>query len=418
MSSKKPILIRFPEFVRRFIGIDLHKHYFVAVGVDRDGNQVFGPFRVPLSHLREWIRRHLTPQDAVALEATTNAFPVHDQLKPFVYSVTVVHPPHVKAITGAAVMTDQIAARTLASHLAAGLLRSIWVPPQEVRDLRALIAQRQKMVRLATQAKNRLHSLLHRHSLTAPEGDLFSPERRAWWLGLPVSPVEQMRIRCDLATLEFASSQVAQIEALLADLAAQDERVPLLVQLPGIGLVTAMTLLGAIGEIARFPSAKQLVGYAGLGSRVHDSGQRSRHGRMTKKGRRDLRAAIIEAAHVAVRVHPHWRAELERLEPRLGYNKAIVAIARKLLVVVWHVLSGEKADRTSSPERIARKLLQHAYRLGRDNRPKGQTAAAYVREQMDRLGVGAELEAIPRGQRSVPLPPSRLGGSGDGETVE
>jgi hypothetical protein len=111
---------------------------------------------------------------------------------------------------------------------------------------------------------------------------------------------------------------------------------------------------------------------------------------------------------MAARTHPHWKKELARLEPRLGYNKAIVAIARKLLVAVWHVLSNKEADRYSSADQLARQFLYHAGRLGKANRGDGQTAAAYAREQLDRLGVGADLETVPRGRRLVHLPPSRL----------
>jgi hypothetical protein len=182
----------------------------------------------------------------------------------------------------------------------------------------------------------------------------------------------------------------------------------LLVQLPGISIVNALTLLAAIGDISRFPSAKHLVGYAGLGARVHDSGQTRRTGKITKAGRRDLRTAMVEAAHTAARVHPHWERELRRLEPRLGRNKAIVAIARKLLVTVWHVLTKECADRFTDPVRIARKLTQHANCLGKANRPAGQTVGEYVRRQLDRLGLAAHLAAIQWGKRRIPLPPSQL----------
>jgi transposase len=189
--------------------------------------------------------------------------------------------------------------------------------------------------------------------------------------------------------------------------------VPLLIQLPGIGLITAMTLLAAIGDIARFPTAKKLVGYSGIGSRVHDSGQSRRTGRMTKAGRRDIRTAMIEAAHAASRSHPHWKAELARLEPRRGHNKAIVAIARKLLVAVWYVLTAGCADRFAQPDQVARKLLRHAYNLGKANRPDGQTAAQYARQQLDRLGLGADLTVIHYGSKTILLPPSRLASTDD-----
>jgi hypothetical protein len=192
-----------------------------------------------------------------------------------------------------------------------------------------------------------------------------------------------------------------------------DERVLFLIQLPGVGLITAVTLLAAIGNEGRFPTAKHLVGYSGLGCRVHDSGLTHYSGRITKAGRRDIRAVMVEAAHVASRVHPHWKAELARLEPRLGHNKAIVAVARKLLVAVWHVLNERCADRFADPEIVARKLAQYAYDLGHENRPHGQTVGEFVRSQLDRLGVGTDLKAIPWGKRAIPMPSSSLTRAGD-----
>jgi transposase len=393
----------------RFVGLDVHKHYLVTAAVDPDKNEILSPRRVPLARLDTWVRKTLTPGDAVVLEMTTNAFQLYDDLLPHVHSVTIVHPPHVALITRAQAMTDKIAARTLARLHAAGLLPSVWVPPVEVRDERALVAQRSKMVRLSTQAKNRLHAVLHRHHLLPPEGKPFAEHNHEWWLELEISELERARVRCDLDTLAFAQAQVVHLEETMVALAAQDERVELLCQLPGVGLITALTLLAAIGDISRFPTDKHLVGYAGLGIRVHDSGLTHYSGRITKAGRRDIRATVVEAAHTAVRTHPHWQEELARLESRLARNKAIVAIARKLLVAVWHVLTEGCADRFADAEFVARKLLKHAYRLGRTHRPQGQTVAQYVRQQLDRLGLGQDLTAIRYGDRIVPLPPSGLG---------
>lgn len=393
----------------RFVGLDVHKYYLIAASVDAQLNPLWGPQRVQLVHLESWMRKCLTPQDAVVLEMTTNAFQLYDDLCPHVGSVTLVHPPHVALITRAQVMNDKIAALTLARLHAAGLLPAVWVPSQTVRDQRALVASRAKMVRLSIQAKNRLHAVLHRHHLLPPPGNLFAAAQRDWWLGLPVSPTEHVRLQSDLDTLAFAQSQLAVLEdAFVAD-AAQDDRMALLIQLPGISLIVARTLLAAIGDIRRFPTPQHLVGYAGLGGRVHDSGLSHRAGGITKAGRRDIRAAMVEAAQIASHSHLHWKAELARLEPRLGYNKAIVAIARKLLVAVWQVLTRGVADRFAEPPQVARKLLQYTYRLGKGHRPAGQSAADSVRQQLDRLGLGADLTTVGWGQtKIVSLPPSRL----------
>ena len=379
--------------------------------VDADLNQVYGPRRVALSDLDTWVEKALTSQDAVVLEMTTNTWQVYDDLLPYVHSITVVHPPHVALITRAQVMTDRIAAAHLARLHAKGLLAGIWVPPQAVRDWRALVAQRSKMVRLAVQAKNRLHSTLHRLHIDLPaEGKPFSAAQRPWWENLPVAGIEKIRIASDLDTLDFSQRQIERLEEGLIDQAAQDERIPLLIQLPGVRLVAAVTILAAVGEITRFPQAKQLVGYAGLGARVHDSGQTTRTGRITKAGRRDLRFIMVEAAQRAAITHPHWKTELTRLEPRLGRNKAIVVIARKLLIAVWHVLMQQCADRFANTEKVARKMLEHAYSLGQKRRPKGQSAAEYARRQLDRLHLGQELTHISWGVKKppVPLPPSSL----------
>jgi transposase len=240
------------------------------------------------------------------------------------------------------------------------------------------------------------------------EGGLFDPHNRDWWLSLDLSPVEHIRIQSDLDTLTFAQTQIARLEEAIFLVAIHDERLLFLIQLPGVGLITAVTLLAAIGKEGRFPTAKHLVGYSGLGTRVHDSGLTHYSGRITKAGRRDIRACMVEAAHTACRVHPHWKAELARLEPRLGHNKAIVAVARKLLVAVWHVLNQRCADRFADPEMVARKLARFAHHLGRDNRPDGQTVGQFVRQQLDHLDIGADLDAIQWGKRSIPMPPSCL----------
>jgi transposase len=394
---------------QRFIGLDVHKHYLIAIGVDAELNPVLGPQRVELARLDAWIHKTLRPDDALAIEMTTNTWELYDELSPHVLSVSVVHPPHLALITRAQVMTDKIAAAILARLLAKGLLVSIWVPPVEVRELRALVAQRAKMTRLATQSKNRLHAALHRHHLPPPAGDPFHPNQTAWWLSLPTGRLEKVNLLSDLETLRFAQAQIERLTAAMNAIAAQDERVTRLIHLPGFGVVSALTVLAAIGDINRFEDPQHLVGYAGLGARVHDSGLTTRTGRITKAGRKDLRAALVEAAHTAANTHPHWQAQLARLEPRLGRNKAIVAIARKLLVAVWFVLNGQ-TDRFAQPQIVARKLFQHAYRLGRANRAPGQKTADFVRAQLDQLGLGADLTAVPWGpkKKPLPLPPSGL----------
>jgi transposase len=391
----------------RFFGLDIHKEYFVAVGVDAQREVVFGPQRVSNYQLDEWASRVLTTQDTVALEMTTNTYLFYDTLLPHVHSVIAVHPPNVALVTKVPVQTDKKAAQALAQLHAAGMLTGVWIPPHEVRDLRALIARREKMVCLSTMAKNRLHSILHRNHLVPPEKP-FDPEQRTWWESLSLSETEQFLVHSDLDTLEFAQKQVERAEECLKKASAQDERIPLLVQLPGVAMLTAITILAAIGDVTRFPTAKKLVGYAGLGTRVHDSGMTHNSGRITKTGRKDLRRSMVNAANHAIEHHPHWKKEFERLEPHLGRSKAVVAIARKLLVVVWHVLSEKTVDRFATPESVARSFFAYAYRVGVRNLPEGQSAIAFTREQLDRLGIGQDLQEIRWGSKRHKIPLSKL----------
>lgn len=393
----------------RYFGLDIHKYFMVAMAVDIEKQIVYGPRRVEWIDFERWIAKEIRPTDAVAIEMTTNTWEVYDLLVPKVSNVLVVHPQQVKAIVDAQVKTDRRAAQTLAELLSANLLHGIWVPDDYTRDLRILTSQRKKIGRLGAIAKNRLHAVLHRHHILPPEGfELFHPHLRSWWEGLKVSPLEKVRIQSDLATLEFAQSQKSTLEEEMGKAVAQDERIPLLIQIPGAALLTATTILAAIGDITRFPDPKHLVGYAGLGASVHDSGERHTTGGITKSGRRDLRSAMVDAANAAVRHHPYWKKEFERLEFRLGRSRAIVTIARKLLITVWHVLSKEIVDRYHDPRDVACSLFKLAYAVKVRNLPNNLSAKEFTRNQLDRLGIGADLETIPWGTKKVKLPPSRL----------
>lgn len=398
-----------PPAPTRFIGLDIHKEYFVAVGVNAEKQIVLGPQRASVYEVDAWIEKHLRKTDAVVLEVTVNSWLFHDALQPYVHSVTVVHPPNVKLVTHVKVKTDRKAAQSLAELLAAGLLKGIWVPPLEVRHLRAIIAQRAKMVRLVTMAKNRLSAVLHRnHLVYTGEKGKYHPEAREWWEHLPLSELELFIIRSDLDTLDFANQQIAQIEEQIQKAAASDPRVPLLTQLPGVAMLSAITVLAAIGPITRFEKAKYLVGYAGLGAGVHDSGQTHTTGRITKTGRKDLRAAMVDAANAAIQHHPFWKKEFERMERRMGRSKAVVAIARKLLVCVWHILTNEEADLHADARSVAASFFKLAYEIRVKNLPDGQSAKEYTRSQMDRLGIGRDLNTIPWGTKTVKLPESKL----------
>jgi transposase len=381
----------------RFFGLDLHREYVVAYAVDEALNPVVNPTTLPWERFAAWCAKTLTKTDAVVIEMTTNTWATHDELLPHVHSVTVVHPQHLKVITSVPVMTDRKACEALASFLAAGLLRGIWVPEHKYREWRRLVAQREDCVVRMAIAKNRLHSLLFSKQIAKPKAaDAFRASLREWWLSLPGTPVEKLTVELLLSQIDHDKAQIGRLELIIAQELMTDERAPFLLQISGVGVLGAMKILGAIGVIERFPSPDQLVGYAGLGARVHDSGQRKVQGSITKFGRVDLRSAMIMAARHARIVNKHWKEVYRRLEPRLGRNKAIVAVARQMLVAVWHILTKRQPDRFADWAKVATNFMSMAYSDfgGAEHIPGGRTAPQFTRWCLDTLGVCERMQRV------------------------
>ena len=193
-------------------------------------------------------------------------------------------------------------------------------------------------------------------------------------------------------------AQKAALDQKLAQLSNSEpwaSQMVLLMQIPGFGLIFSMVVLSAIGDIHRFSHPKQLVGYAGLGAGVHASGQKHQSKPITKQGRKELRWATVEAAWVAVGCDPYWQAQFQRLEQRMPRNQAIVAIARRLLVSIWHILSKREPYRHFDPETIAYKMLTWAWSLDEAAR-QGLTRQQFAKYALLRLGIGQDLERIER----------------------
>ena len=392
---------------QRYLAVDLHKHYLVIGGVNAQQEIVLGARRFELKDWPAWAQTHLRLTDSLVVEATTNTWDFYDHARALVGRLQVANAGKIALIAKTRVKTDNLDVFKLARLSVANLIPEVWVPPQDVRELRNLIAHRRRLTQMHTQIVNRLHSLLHRYHFVPPAGELFWDSHRAWWEGLTVSPTERLRMRQDLATLDHLRPQLAEVDQELARLSLETpwaEGVPFLMQLPGFGLLTVMTILGAVGTITRFESAKQLVGYAGLGASVHDSGQMHRGGRITKQGRKDLRHVLIEAAWTAVQHHPYWKREFERLTARTVKGKAIVTIARKLLVAVWYVLSKQQADRHADPHIVGLKFFAWSWKLS-PAQHSGLSRRQFVRYHLMQLGLGNDLTHIQRGGTKRPLAP-------------
>ena len=381
---------------RRYIALDIHKKYSVIGGVDREGRVVLHAVRVEHADLEGWLKKNLRASDHVVFESTTNAWHVYDLLEPLVERVVVANPAKVKQIANARVKTDVRDTFILARLLAANLVPDVWVPPVHVRELRQLLSQRRQLVETHTQIVNRMHSVAHRHHLQHERGKRFNEKNTLWQKDKRLSKVEQFQLELEMENRGYMEKQISRIGKEVAKMShknpwAQD--MTYLMQLPGFGVITAMTILAAIGEVKRFESAKKLASYSGLTGGVDQSGTHLVPKGITKEGRKELRWALVEVAQRAVKSDPRWTHKFQELHKRMHRNQAIVAIARQLLELVWYVLTRRQPYRHFSQERIAYKYLTWAWQMDEAARD-GLTRQQFARYYMMRLGIGHDLTRI------------------------
>jgi transposase len=383
--------------IQRYIALDIHKEYVLAGGMSAKQEWLLPPRRIEIGKFGEWARKNLCESDAVVIETTTNVWDIYDIVQPLVGHAVVAHAGGVRQIAEARVKTDKEDVKRLIRLLIADILPEVWIPPQPVRELRGLISYRQRLVKTGVVFRNRLQSLLHSHNLVLPEEGLVSQD---WWARQEkISLLEKLQIGQEIALLAEIEKHKAEVDQELGKQSLGEtwgrDAVRLL-QLPGIGVVIAMTILSAIGDIHRFASADKLVGYSGLGAGVHDSGQEHIEKRITKSGRKELRWAMVEAAWRAVRMSPYWKEQYEKFLKRMRRpNQAIVVVARKLLVAVWHVLTKEETDVRASEEDLAYKMLVLSWDLD-ENVRQGLTYKQFAKYALMKLGVETDITRFVR----------------------
>ncbi len=386
----------FARLSRRYLALDIHKYYSVAAGVDFEGQVTVEPMRIEHADLESWLVKHIQSTDHVVIESTTNAWHIYDLLEPLAEKVLVANPIKVKQIATARVKTDIRDTLILARMLAANMIPAIWVPPAQVRNLRYLLSQRRHLVGMHTQTVNRMHSVAHRHHLKHPKGKRFNKKNTEWQQDDQLSDSEKFQLELDMTTKQHLADQAGKITKKLARMSHQKpwaDSMLYLMQLPGFGVITGMTVLAAIGDITRFETAGHLVSYSGLIPGLDQSGVKLRHKRITKEGRKDLRWAMVEVAQRAVKSDPLWKQRFNALQRRMHRNQAIVAIARQLLELVWYVLNRMQPYRHFSHERIAYKYLTWSWQLNDADR-EGLTRQQFTRYYLMRLGIGHDLQRI------------------------
>jgi transposase len=342
----------------RSIGLDVHRD-FCQVAIADPGRRARSVGRIATSpEALELFVQSLASSDRVVMEATGNALAIARILEPHVAEVVLAHAKQLRAISHARVKTDKVDAKVLADLLAAGLIPKVWIGDDRIRMMRRLVSRRRGLVKRRTQIKNEIAAALSRNLRGRPPAtDLFGKQGRAWMAEQPLPIDERLTVDGCLRQLDFLGDELAQVDRLLAQQALADADVQRLMTIPGINAVTASTLVAAIGDIRRFPTARHLVGYLGLHPTIRQSGNGpARHGRLSKEGPAAARHVLVEAAWSSAKSPGPLRAFAQRTATRRGRHVATVAVARKLTVLAWHLLTRGEDYAFARPSLVRRKI--------------------------------------------------------------
>lgn len=351
--------------MRRVIGMDIHRTFGEVVFWEDGKLRHAGRVDMTRTAL-EGFGQSLLATDVVVVEATGNCMAVSRVLSPFVQRVVIANPLQVKAIAHAHVKTDKVDAGTLASLYAAGYLPEIWMPDAATERLRRLVARRHQVVRHRTRIKNEVHAILHAHLIPiCPHADLFGGRGRAWLEHQPLPEDEQEAIRRHVCELDRLGDDLATLDGQIAQSALEDPAIQRLLTITGVNVAVAAGVMAAIGDISRFQSPQKLVSYVGLNPRVRQSGLgAAHHGRISKAGRSHARAMLVEAAWAAARAPGPLHAFFVRVRARRGHQVAAVAVARKLTVLVWHMLTKQQDYLWARPSLVAHKVRSMELQAG------------------------------------------------------
>src|SRR5512147_2187950 len=365
--------------MRRVIGMDIHRTFAEVVFWEDGRLRPAGRINMTRSGL-EGFGRSLSKDDEVVIEATGNAMAVVRVLGPYVARVIVANPLQVKAIAHARIKTDKIDAGVLASLRAADFLPEIWLPDAATERLRRLVTRRDQVVRHRTRTKNEVHAILHAHLLPrCPHADLFGGRGRTWLERQPLPDDERAAIGRHLRELDRLGEDLVVLDGEIAQAGIDNPAVKRLLTIAGVNLTVAAGLVAAIGDVHRFASPQKLVSYIGLNARLRQSGLGlAQHGRISKHGRSHARAMLIEAAWVAAKAPGPLHAFFIRIRARRGHQVAAVAVARKLVVLCWHLLSKDVDYQWARPGLVASKLRSMQLQAGMPARKGGKRGIAYV----------------------------------------
>jgi transposase len=332
----------------QYLGIDWGTRRAAWCALTPAGELIEGTISADEDGLARLVAR-LGPDVRGCIEMMSGAVWVRDRLADCGWEIDIADARKVKAIAPLACKTDRVDARVLAELVRRDLVPTVWVPPLDDRAIRERLRRRSHLIRLRTSSINRTFGLLTQWGLRRNLTALRKPGALEELAEHGVPEVWRTSIATLLGVIEDLDRQLAPLERELRPLARRDERARLLMTIPGVAELLSLTIASEIGDISRFPSARKLVGYAGLAPRIKQSGQSSRIGRLSKAGPDTLRWAAVEASQQAWRPNNPWHQLYTDIKRRHGKsNPAKAAVARKVLIAAWHVLALQQPFKPSA----------------------------------------------------------------------
>lgn len=325
-----------------YVGVDNHKKFSYLSVMDERG-KILKEGRIANS--KESLKSFLGGSNGgrkAVLEAGRNWPIMHDWLEEEFDEVKLAHPKKVKAIAEAKIKTDKIDARILAHLLRSDLIPEAYVPSKDTRVIKNILRQRMFFVRLSSMTKNRIHNIIDRHPEERNQinpADLFGKQGLEW-LNKVILPKEDRRLLDEeLELLEYLKEKINGSNHWIREIGKKDKRVKHLMTIPGIGQFFAVLIAAEIDNIQRFKNKGKLASYAGLIPSVHSSADKTFYGKIVSHGNKYLRWALIEAVWPAIRKDISLRTLYEKVRQRKNVNVAKVAVARRISIIVYRVLS-------------------------------------------------------------------------------
>jgi len=322
---------------RQYVAIDLHHRRSLIVRENERGEEL-GTVRIDNDPVTMSIAlAEAGPNPEVAIEATYGWYWAVDLLQAEGANVHLVHPNGLNW-EGRRVKNDYRDCKELLDRLQLNKLPEAWIAPPETRELRELVRYRAKLVALRSSCKTQVKAVLAKHGLHPPVNDLWVGHRGGAFLDEVELP-DAYRIRVDSLRdlVEVFDRDVAMLERVIHGRLRDHAGYRAIQTIEGVGHVIGAIFVAEIGDVGRFSSPQQLCSWAGLTPKHRESDEKVRRGRVTKQGSKLIRWAAVEAvAHM--RGGPKLRSDFARIGRRRGKNIATVAVARKLLTLVFYGL--------------------------------------------------------------------------------